>query len=359
MIAHDTPGQSILIGPLIDADGEPVTTGAALYIDTAGTPTAAAGPLAHWRGGSYLYAPTQAETAQPMLRMQLEGPDALPVPLNVPTTRIPYQEAPDTADGLPTAGQLAALSHGEDTAFHVGTLSAVTARGGTLDASAPAGVNLQGQAIWLFDGPGKGQSATILSHDPETGVFETGDEWAVTPDTTTRYTVGLDLDPSGSLYYAKLTAGSTNIVEFPEGAPTGLANTGADVYITMRSGVAAGSTRLITAYDAEARSAAVIPPFLYAPAAGDWFSLSSPGRSRLSFDGLQGTAAASLGVGQIASDIPGMVAQLWRDVYGKSTYDRDAGRIDRFAADGTTLLLRQTATESGNVQTRGPAGAPS
>jgi hypothetical protein len=93
MIARNTAGQPILIGPLLaKTDGADQTSGAAIAVRKDGVDVGAAGgTLTHAGSGIWQYTPTQAETDCRMIGLILSKSGASSVATNVPTTRVPYQ----------------------------------------------------------------------------------------------------------------------------------------------------------------------------------------------------------------------------------------------------------------------------
>jgi hypothetical protein len=60
-------------------------------------------------------------------------------------------------------------------------------------------------------------------------------------------------------------------------------------------------------------------------------------------------------VSGVASGVLGMLVQLWRRAFKKSTLDVATGELKTYADDGTTVLTTQAATDDGTTQTLGGA----
>ncbi len=323
MLLYDVPGQSVLLGPLRDNNGNPVTVGASIYVDIDGSPMPGAGTLAHWRNGTWRYEPTQAETNRKTVFLQLEGPSAKPC----------YSE-------FDTAGYASP---------HMGTFTEVVSNGGQLGANAPAGVNFTGQTIRLYDGPGKGQTATIFNHDPNSRIFLIARPWAVLPTTATRYEIDLDLFANVADYrQGQILAGGSDWVEFASNIPE-LAS--GDWYVVIRTGASAANIRLVTAYDPTTHRATVSPPWPAAPGNGDYYALQSGARSRLSADGLD-TISTVAPTGP-AANFREMVVQTWRRFFKKTT--KTDTHIRTYADDNTTVTTSQPISSVGTDQTQGAA----
>ena len=57
----------------------------------------------------------------------------------------------------------------------------------------------------------------------------------------------------------------------------------------------------------------------------------------------------------LATGILGMVQQVWRRAFKKTTFDSSTGLLKTYANDGTTVYTTETCTEASNVQTKGAA----
>ncbi len=56
-----------------------------------------------------------------------------------------------------------------------------------------------------------------------------------------------------------------------------------------------------------------------------------------------------------AVGVVGMMVQLWRRFFKKTSLDSNAGQIYTYADDGTTVITTQDASTTAGVQTQGPA----
>ena len=82
---------------VLKADGDAVTTGAAIYLNGSGT--AGGGTLTHWRNGVWRYTPTQAETDVTIVEYTLEATDAISLAGSIRTTNAdPNKKWPQYGD---------------------------------------------------------------------------------------------------------------------------------------------------------------------------------------------------------------------------------------------------------------------
>lgn len=56
-----------------------------------------------------------------------------------------------------------------------------------------------------------------------------------------------------------------------------------------------------------------------------------------------------------ANTLPKQISQIWGSRFNEAVHDRDAGTITYYANDGTTIILTQSATDTGTVETQGAA----
>jgi hypothetical protein len=115
-----------------------------------------------------------------------------------------YNFATANAANLQLIGQQTGLTYNVASYEHNGgivntaTSSSVTLRIDSQNASNQNTIN--GSVIFITQGTGAGQSATITSYNVSTRVANISGTWATTPDTTSHYGIGrLTTDPSGSV----------------------------------------------------------------------------------------------------------------------------------------------------------------
>jgi hypothetical protein len=270
------------------------------------------------------------------------------------TTKVATQGEPWPVTPDATSVYSVTFSSAYPEALHRGRLVTAATRSATLATDAPA-VDLTGSTLAIVNGTGAGQAVAVIAYNTTTKAAVLASDWTVIPAAGDEYTVRHNLATDYAIRRGNLAAATSSSITFESPGPGGDL-TGTDLVVSITDGAGVGQSRRIVGYNSNTRVADVAPAWFAPPDAGDRYVLHSAARVALPYDGLDAIAVAE--PTGLATTFVGMLVQLWRDTFKKKTYDANVGRIDRFADNGTTVRLRQSATASSNVETQGEAGPP-
>ncbi len=232
----------------------------------------------------------------------------------------------------PTAGNWAtyAIAMSEDT----GT--------GHFVANVPAGITVSGRLdVTVFVRNG----ATPLPTDVE----DARDMIVWNGHAETGYDQRYDIAALSQGYLA--TATSTTVTFTVDAGP--LQDVGQKAHLFIVSGLGAGQTARITAYNTSTRVATLDGPWIITPDATSYVAVywATEWRATLAPDGLDAIATAA--PAGASATFPQMLVRLYRRFFAKAT--QTATQLKTYGDDGTTILTTQSLSDDGTTLTQSAA----